>query len=157
MGCDLDSLCAYTTEKQVVVRHRWAGLLYYSCIAGVLLYVVVVQIVFNRGYLAFQELSGTVRATYVPPQQLAPIGSLGYCNQSSAANRSLVPLLPCVSWDQSLTTQTSASGLLIGTRITRKLQRRNISCHELSYGCSPWCASVSSAAIGSVDRRMLGL
>jgi len=140
MVCDLDSLCTYTTEKRVVVRHKWAGLLYYSCIIAVVTYVVVVQIVHNRGYLAFQALSGTVRATYLPPRSYAPIDSLDYCKQSSNANQSLLPLLPCVTWDASLTTQSSADGLLVGTRITRNLQRRNLSCHELDYGCSPWCA-----------------
>jgi hypothetical protein len=143
-GLDLDSWCSYTTEKQVIVRHKWAGLLYYSCIIAVVLYVVIVQIVYNRGYLAFQALSGTVRATYMSPAEYAPLSSLQYCHQSAGANKSIVPLLPCVSWDASLTTQTSASGLLVGTRITRKLQRRNVSCSELEYGCSPWCAAARS-------------
>jgi hypothetical protein len=149
-GTELDSLCSYTTEKQVIVRHKWAGLLYYSCILTIVLYVVIVQIVYNRGYLAFQALSGTVRATYMPPSEFAPLSSLKYCNQSTAANRSIVPLLPCVSWDASLTTQTSASGLLVGTRITRKLQRRNISCYELDYGCTPWCAAARNESGGAL-------
>mmetsp|Transcript_36607 Transcript_36607/g.122587 ORF Transcript_36607/g.122587 Transcript_36607/m.122587 type:complete len:426 (-) Transcript_36607:186-1463(-) len=151
MPIDLDSWCSYSTEKQVVVRHRWAGILYYSCCLFVLIYVVAVQIIANQGFTAFQALSGTVKGSFLPPASLSPVDSLHYCNQS-AKRRGAVQ--PCVSWDASLTTQTYSNALLVGTRVTRRLQRRNASCGELQYGCAPWSQAtddVVSAYVGDVE------
>ena len=151
MPIDLDSWCSYSTEKQIVVRHRWAGILYYSCCLFVLIYVVAVQIIANQGFTAFQALSGTVKGSFLPPASLSPVDSLHYCNQSAKRRGAAQP---CVSWDASLTTQTYSNALLVGTRVTRRLQRRNASCGELQYGCAPWSQApddVVSAYVGDVE------
>ena len=49
MACDLDDVLAYTTDKQVRVRHRWLGGIYYIGFFAVLLYTVIYQVSRSSG------------------------------------------------------------------------------------------------------------
>ena len=73
MGCDLDDWLAYTTERQVVIRHRWVGAVYYVTLLAILGYVFGYEVIMNKGYAHFQRLSGTVRATVQAAEELRPV------------------------------------------------------------------------------------
>ena len=152
---DWDDLLAYTAPKTVSVRHKWVGIVYYVTLIAIVGYVVGYEIIMKKGYTKFDMLAGSVRATLQPAalSALAPIDSLTYCTQSAHANATKQPL-DCVSWDPTLTSQSEANSLLIGTRVTRRLQRRNVKCSETAYGCQPWTTSdadSTSVYVGDVE------
>ena len=66
---DLDDVLAYTTERKVVIRHRWVGGLYYSTMVCILAYVVV-ELVINKQYNSIMPLAGSIRATVHSPCSL---------------------------------------------------------------------------------------
>ena len=144
----------FTAPKQVVLRHRTPAAIYYACVLATLTYVLAYQIIYKGGYKAFHTLQGVARVSYLPPaytnQKLKPIEDMTYCAQ--AAN-STNDALPCVTWDPSLTTVTNVDGgVLVGTRLKRSLQRRNLTCNELQYGCEPWYIEKSiSVYTGDVE------
>eukprot|EP00756_Hemistasia_phaeocysticola_P015630 Hpha_TRINITY_DN15424_c1_g1::TRINITY_DN15424_c1_g1_i1::g.173114::m.173114 len=84
---DWDQALVYTTQKRVQLRHRHLGLLYYTLTLGVLVYVVLLDVVLNKGYQA-QFALGTASQLLVTPAkpedvtQLIP--TLPYCNFTNA-------------------------------------------------------------------------
>eukprot|EP00316_Scyphosphaera_apsteinii_P012397 CAMPEP_0119303528 /NCGR_PEP_ID=MMETSP1333-20130426/4948_1 /TAXON_ID=418940 /ORGANISM="Scyphosphaera apsteinii, Strain RCC1455" /LENGTH=434 /DNA_ID=CAMNT_0007306233 /DNA_START=169 /DNA_END=1473 /DNA_ORIENTATION=- len=152
MSCDLDDWLAYTTEKQVRIRHRWIGIIYYLTILLIVGYVLAYEIIYQRGYAKFQSLSGTVRATVLPPSRLRPANEQPYC--ASPQQHPAAHPLPCVAWDPTLTTRfSSGGGLLVGTRISRKVQRRNTSCPDMGYPCRPWYNDEANTTyVGDIER-----
>ncbi len=149
VAATLVAYAPYTAAKKVTVRAVFPAILYYALVAAVLSYVVGYQIVAKGGYKAFFSLEGVARATYRHASSYTPLADLAYCHAD--------PDTPCVTWDDSLTTRASADGgLLVGTRITRRLQKRNVSCAELAYGCAPWFEdSATEVYAGDVESGTL--
>ena len=79
MAIDWDDLLAYTTTRSVTVRHRYLGLTYYSLLTGVLVYIFVGQIGFQKKYNVQLNVDGSIQANV---QGLRPISELDYCNRT---------------------------------------------------------------------------
>ena len=132
MGMDLDDVLAYTTERKVVIRHRWVGGLYYTTMVGILAYVVV-ELVIKKQYNGIMPLAGSIRATVHSPIDYAPLDSLPYCFNPYD--------IPCVRWDQSLWSSVQPDvGLLVPTRVKLTHQERS-ECDLFNYSCSPWVSA----------------
>ena len=139
MGHDLDDLLAYTTEKKVVVRHRWLGGIYYVSMLGILAWVIF-QLVYEKEYNDTQLVSGSIRASVKSPDAFRPLAALPYCAAEGAPTTTTCKeTCSCVSWNQSMvSTVTPDVGLLIATRVKSTVQEVDPACDEWSYGCDPW-------------------
>ena len=159
MGLGIDDILAYTTVKRVYVRDRHAGGLYYAICIAILAYIFGYELIYNKGYLAFQTLTGSVRGSMdTPPAgHRALPDTLSYCAQSSKNASFEAETAPfvretCMDSGNDVThfgrTEPGA-GCMIGTRITVKPQYRNTSCHDtwehVAEGCAPWATRNSSA------------
>ena len=73
MAIDWDDLLAYTTTRSVTVRHRYLGLTYYSLLTGVLVYIFVGQIGFQKKYNVQLDVDGSIQANVQGPAALRPL------------------------------------------------------------------------------------
>lgn len=88
----MDDVFAYSTTKQIKIRDARLGLLHYSLMFFITVYIVVYQLICKLGYLRFAAASSTVRLTLQEPtlngcnpndsnckDNFIPLGQLPYC------------------------------------------------------------------------------
>ncbi|CAE7340804.1 p2xA [Symbiodinium sp. CCMP2456] len=90
-GVDLHNLFAYSTTKYIVIRDARLGLLHYTLMFFIVVYILVYQLIGNLGYLKFNDAQNTVRLTLQEPtagcnpndtgckDSFAPLSHLPYC------------------------------------------------------------------------------
>ena len=60
---DPDDLFAYDTFKIVTIRDRRLGLIHYGLMTVIFAYIVLYNIVYEQGYIKFEDPVGSVRTT----------------------------------------------------------------------------------------------
>merc|ERR1719387_2097658 len=93
LGYDTDEILAFSTKKVVWVRDRFIGLLYYSLIFLVFLWVVIGQILWRNEHFLQKDVGGIARIWYTHPtvdgcdpnhaecrSGFRNLNSLGYCD-----------------------------------------------------------------------------
>ncbi|OLP91891.1 P2X receptor A [Symbiodinium microadriaticum] len=90
-GVDLHNLFAYSTTKYIVIRDARLGLLHYTLMFFIVVYILVYQLIGNLGYLKFNDAQNTVRLTLQEPtagcnpndtgckDSFTPLSHLPYC------------------------------------------------------------------------------
>lgn len=93
---DADKWLGYTTKKTVYIQDRWLGLIYYSLVACVLLYIFGVQILVHNEQFLLSPVEGIARMIVSHPTR-------GLCDMTQpdckSAYRSLQELNYCSAYD----------------------------------------------------------
>ena len=166
MAIDWDDLLAYTTTRSVTVRHRYLGLTYYSLLTGVLVYIFVIQIGFQKKYNVQLNVDGSIQANVQGPAALRPLSELDYCNRTYVDGHVYECVYPELATGVLAKAVIGVEGsLLIGTRLSTTVQHRDASCgqHD-AYRCPAWLPEYGTAAyddakttsfVGDVDRSTI--
>ena len=166
MAIDWDDLLAYTTTRSVTVRHRYLGLTYYSLLTGVLVYIFVGQIGFQKKYNVQLDVDGSIQANVQGPAALRPLSELDYCNRTYVDGHVYECVYPELATGVLAKAVIGVEGsLLIGTRLSSTVQHRDASCgqHD-AYRCPAWLPEPGTAAydeakttafVGDVDRSTI--
>lgn len=144
-------LLSYTTVKMVQIDDMCLGLLHYLFMFAILLYVVVYQVVYNTGYVAFETPVGTVRMSLQGPTMVedgfacdptkpgcaynfTTVSDLPYCSQSGNPTYKGQATYECRDWDSFdvVSPVTGGSPFFITTRVTEAKQ--SLYCDEPSAG-----------------------
>ncbi|PRP75371.1 P2X receptor [Planoprotostelium fungivorum] len=88
-GAFWNSILSYSTVKIIKIADWRLGILHYTFMLGILLYVFLYQVWFKRGYMAFDIPNGAVRATLQAPTTPLALDQMSYCSQSG--NTSTLP------------------------------------------------------------------
>ena len=132
-GADVDSLFAYPTVKIVRIRDSRLGLFKMFLIFCITLYVGLIQLWKDSGYLATEKVSGITRFTLQQPtvndcsptnadcmNDFDPLSELAYCSQSSlpyAGEKN-----PCQYYENVGLQQMFESSILVTTRVTTRAE-----------------------------------
>mmetsp|Transcript_24577 Transcript_24577/g.48852 ORF Transcript_24577/g.48852 Transcript_24577/m.48852 type:complete len:454 (-) Transcript_24577:33-1394(-) len=132
-GADVDSLFAYPTVKIVRIRDSRLGLFKLFLIFLITLYVGLIQLWKDSGYLATEKVSGITRFTLQQPtvDDCSPtnsdcmndydsLESLPYCSQSSLPYSGTK--YPCQYYENVGLQQMFESSILVSTRITTRAE-----------------------------------
>ena len=110
------SWLAYSTVKLVRIDDKCLGALHYIFMASIALYIGVIKVGRDLGYVAFEDPVGSVRLSLQAPTVLGPhsdpgdpgylynftsASKLGYCNDAGAMDNTMNPL-PCKFWGAML-------------------------------------------------------
>uniref|UniRef100_A0A7S0LEJ1 Uncharacterized protein n=1 Tax=Coccolithus braarudii TaxID=221442 RepID=A0A7S0LEJ1_9EUKA len=137
-NADWDDLLAYTTEKRVVVRHRWLGLVYYFSILAIVIYTIVGTIILQKGYAVNLPIKGGAVRSTVRARHDEIEWSSSFCDPAVKSGE-FNATLPCVYPDYKAnvlaktTTGVSNGGLLVGTRVSVTRQELNTTLHGSVY------------------------
>eukprot|EP00300_Choanocystis_sp_HF-7_P002554 c11935_g1_i2.p1 GENE.c11935_g1_i2~~c11935_g1_i2.p1 ORF type:complete len:320 (+),score=58.61 c11935_g1_i2:45-1004(+) len=144
---DPDDVFAYSTLKVVRIRDRQLGLLHHSFQFGILVYIVIYVMIFNHGYLKYDQPVGVIRANI----QQCPTGAscdvqqslLPYC----AINNSGISPLQCKFYDEQEATHPVGQGdpMFVGTRVTESTQIRSCAVTQKSCSGSVWTTTNSTS------------
>lgn len=102
MGSDVDELLAYQTPKVVVIKDRMLGMIKYTFMFIIFLYVFVWQLAYKGAHLQLDQLSGVARVQLQHPTKrcnpmdigceanFSSLEKLPYCNRYTGVNASAV-------------------------------------------------------------------
>jgi len=136
MGADCDSVFAYPTIKYVKIQDARLGLFKYFLMFSILLYVVLVELAMNGGYLEQVAVTGACRFTLQQPthddcdpmdvackNKFAPLSELNYCSQGGV-NLSDVSgnIYPCRYYENIGAQQIFDKSIAVMTRGTEYIQ-----------------------------------
>ncbi|EGG18204.1 P2X receptor [Cavenderia fasciculata] len=96
----LDDWLSYNTVKVVRIRDRRLGILHLTFLLGIFVYVVVVSIFMNKGYLEVEIPIGSIRTSLKPPVNYTY--PLPYCGNQPGFNSTLFHNITCQYWDENL-------------------------------------------------------
>jgi len=156
-------LLSYSTSKVVIVRDWRVGILYYTCLTGILLYIVGYQIVYQKRYLTREAPVGTVRISLLEPEGRSPPGvrtraeNLTYCLQHSNSSHGGFQNFVCKYWPASLVVYPVLEdhGMLAATRVTKETYNLPPNCSMTEYGCNYGNVSKSKFYIAGVEEFTL--
>eukprot|EP00128_Syssomonas_multiformis_P006014 Colp12_sorted_trinity150504_noHs@25248 len=145
MGCfdqDLDDLFAYNTLKVVRIRDRRLGLLHYTFLIGILIYVIGITIIFNKRYLLLEQPVGSIRLSLLKPDNGTGTGPSGvgwlprdlqnltYCSQTQP-NSNKFKNYPCQYWDESVVLYPKVEQSALHATSRLKMTKKTLSnCNE---------------------------
>ena len=132
-GIDVDVLFAYSTPKYVTIVDRRLGILKYIFSAVILVYVFVIQIWQQGGYLVSDNINGYSRFTLQQPTKdscnpkdpgcfndFIPVSNLSYCEASSLPYEG--NKLPCMYMDNIQVATSLTDSLVVTTRAGNSYQ-----------------------------------
>jgi hypothetical protein len=157
-GQDLDNWLSYSTVKLVTMRDRYLGILHHAFQIAIFIYIIVFVIIVQKGYMAYDQPSGSVQYTtrrctqgdFCPPIALA---DLPYCSQ--AKTEGVNPIDGCRLLDEFESVfGLDSQAFYAVTRVTDTLQLRNASCPDRLYRtdgstCPSFWTTVSSEFLAS--------
>src|SRR3989338_5044951 len=135
-GYSWDQLLSYETPKIAVINDRRLGLLYYTLLGIVFIYVVADVVLVEKRYLQIQAPVGSVRFSLLAPQNAAPpvtpppANTLAYCSQSGNTQIGDGSTYPCIYWDEDyvLYPSVEADAMFITTRVSNISQTQENGC-----------------------------
>ena len=126
------SWLAYSTVKLVRIDDKCLGALHYIFMASIALYIGIIKVGRDLGYVAFEEPVGSVRLSFQAPTVPGPhqdpgdpgylynftsVSDLDYCTNAGKVDKAVNPLA-CRFWGASL-----ASGDCSSTCVWNSLER----------------------------------
>eukprot|EP00484_Ammonia_sp_Unknown_P030096 CAMPEP_0197026890 /NCGR_PEP_ID=MMETSP1384-20130603/6896_1 /TAXON_ID=29189 /ORGANISM="Ammonia sp." /LENGTH=458 /DNA_ID=CAMNT_0042455649 /DNA_START=35 /DNA_END=1411 /DNA_ORIENTATION=+ len=149
---------AYPTVKMVMVADWRLGLLRYTCLLAILLYIVVYALWYERGYLDLQSPDGTVTATLQRPASAnVKAEDFAYCNASAQSQSYSDPLL-CEVWPEDMVLFPTATQehMMITTRVSEQFMTFNPQCTYQTFGAGgTTCNGSVSYVVSSTPHRYL--
>ncbi|EGG13721.1 putative purinergic receptor [Cavenderia fasciculata] len=124
---DWDNIFSYQTVKIVKIRDKRLGILHLLFITGIVIYIVLGTIFFQKRYLATEAPIGSIRSSLLAPTYRDPTPP--YCTSSGNTTYNGFPTMPCQYWDETLTLYPSVAdeSMFISTRVTSENQIANCS------------------------------
>lgn len=125
-GYTWDQLLSYETPKVAVIQDRRLGIIYYSLLALVVVYVIFI-VLFEKRYLLLAQPVGSVRFSLQSPQtagQVPPAAQdLPYCSQAQPTYNGFANY-QCIYWDEPYVLYPSVeqSAIFIDTRVSNETQ-----------------------------------
>ena len=123
MKIDWDEVLSYETIAVVKIRDRRLGILYYTFLMAITIYVIIYQVIVQQGYLIKEPpIGGSIRISVKPPvfSEIGPLSKLSYCDLNSDGSPHSKP--KCVySYFQPPLEESAA---LITTRYGPSLRRQ---------------------------------
>lgn len=143
-GYSWDQLLSYETPKIAVINDRRLGVLYYTLIALVFIYVAADVVLIEKRYLQLQAPVGSVRFSLLAPQNAnpptvpPPASTLPYCAQSGNAGINGGKTYPCIYWDEDYVLYPSieATAMFITTRVSNTSQVQEDGCSMEDNTCT---------------------
>ena len=123
---------------------------YYTLLLGIGIYVIGYQLIIQKQYIKKVPIrGGTIHASLTPSRTPPPVDMIRYCTQSAWPSNFT---LPCISLFEPA--EAIGGRLLIGTRLSRTLQRRDMSCGDFDYGCQRWTSAAprADAFFGGIEK-----
>jgi len=141
---DADELLAYSTLKLVRIRDRWLGLLHYTFQLAIFIYVVIFVIIINKGYMKFDNPTGSIQYTVrrcTPDCPVVEISKIPYCNEAQVEGSNEID--GCRVWDEfQAVLGLEAGGFYAVTRVTDTVQVRADDCPDTIYNGNEVCQRV---------------
>jgi len=108
LGYDVDDLFAYSTIKRVTIRDARLGVLFYTLTFLIAVYILIYQLIWQGGYLAFAVPTNSVRVTLQQPTALD--GKPCNPNQASCLDNFTSPATLPYCWTPDRTVQNISGG-----------------------------------------------
>lgn len=165
-GTDVDDLFAYTTTKSIKIRDARLGLLHYSLMFLIVLYILVYQLIAKNGYLRFSPAQNSVRLTLQEPtnncnpnkpdcqDSFVPVSQLPYCcaknsscratpgDSCSCSFRPSFSNYNCTWMGGDAASIVQESSIMVTTLVHQYNQTLNASCFEGFPTASGSCSKV---------------
>jgi hypothetical protein len=147
---DLDNWLSYSTVKLVTMRDRYLGILHHAFQTAIFIYIIVFVIIIQKGYMAYDQPSGSVQYTarrctqgdFCPPIALS---NLSYCSEAQSEGANRIDGCRLLDEFESVFGLDSQAFYAV-TRVTDTLQVRNASCPDKLYRADgETCAAFWSA------------
>ena len=140
MGLDFDAddVFAYKVPRRVIIRDRWLGIARILILIGLFVYVVIYEVIIQRGYLQKDEPFGLATMSI----RKAGDGSAAHCCSGASCPTDRIKL-ECVSWDRHniLYPPTEEYSILITTRVSVSTSQElppTCRLNSSSSPCPPW-------------------
>eukprot|EP01135_Chromosphaera_perkinsii_P010745 Nk52_evm24s2209 gene=Nk52_evmTU24s2209 len=154
---DADRIFSYKTVRVVKILDRRLGLLHYSVLFLIFLYIVGYTIIYEKRYLQLEKPEGSVRMSLMKPRSPMAMEDLPYCLQTAPTIRNFTNF-PCEYWDESLVQYplTEETAILGATRVA--MQNMSLDCHWEDPQCryKPQGA-VKNVYVGDIEHFTLML
>ena len=132
-GKDFDYVFAYPSVKMVAIQDARLGVLKYLLITLIVLYVAIVQLWKDGGYLETEKVSGVARFTLQQPtvddcsptssgckNKFTPLPALSYCDQATTLDYETGTKYPCRYYDNIGLQTIFDTSIFVATRITER-------------------------------------
>jgi hypothetical protein len=140
LGADLDATFAYETQKMVLVKDRYLGLLRLFFLAVISFYIGFKVLYLDQKYLALETPTGVLYTNLQKPNSSIVLDVHPYCHQYTGPTPSppLIDQCTCVAWDENdIVYPKDQYGLFITTRVTSQTEQR--ACNPTTNVCpAPW-------------------
>jgi hypothetical protein len=130
-------LLEYSTAQVAKIRDFRLGLLHYSFLFGVVIYIVGWSFLYKQNYVVRETPVGSVRLRLMEPSLRTPAQQLPYCSQnSSKLLNTTFSNYPCVYWDAQFVVfpPTEDHDMFMTTRVTITNETLD-NCSLLEYNC----------------------
>ncbi|PRP74841.1 P2X receptor [Planoprotostelium fungivorum] len=141
---------SYSTVKIIKIADWRLGLLHYTFLFGIILYVFLYQVWYKRGYMTFETPSGAVRATLQAPPAPLPLNQLSYCSESGNSSS-----LPCAY--MSGPTATFPAGQTSPLFITSRVKHYHRNLTTLGITCDNDVVQTNAACMMNLNDPSLNV
>lgn len=151
-----NTFCAYETPKVAKIQSKTLGCFNNSLCLAIVLYVGLIEVWRNGGYLASQPVQGTARYTLQEPTRsgcdpltpgcrlnLTAVNKLPYCDQyeDAATKPYNGTRFPCTFWDAQAASQTYDTSVVLTTRVTQYAQE--LVCNATAAEACPFIYNIT--------------